>query len=50
MRSKLIILGCGSSIGVPRIDGFWGNCKKMKRKISEQDVLLLLLRVLIEYL
>ena len=28
MKSKLIILGCGSSIGVPRIDGFWGNCKK----------------------
>jgi phosphoribosyl 1,2-cyclic phosphate phosphodiesterase len=31
MKSKLIILGCGSSVGVPRIDGFWGNCKK-KRK------------------
>jgi phosphoribosyl 1,2-cyclic phosphate phosphodiesterase len=28
MKSKLIILGCGSSIGVPRIDGFWGNCNK----------------------
>ena len=28
MKSKLIILGCGSSVGVPRIDGFWGNCKK----------------------
>ena len=28
MRSKLIILGSGSSVGVPRIDGFWGNCKK----------------------
>ena len=22
MRAKLIILGCGSSVGVPRIDGF----------------------------
>ena len=32
MRSKLIILGCGSSIGVPRIDGFWGNCKKNEKK------------------
>ena len=31
MKSKLIILGCGSSIGVPRIDGFWGKCKKTKR-------------------
>ena len=28
MRGKLIILGCGSSIGVPTIDGKWGNCKK----------------------
>ena len=32
MKSKLIILGCGSSIGVPRIDGFWGNCKKNNKK------------------
>ena len=31
MKSKLIILGCGSSIGVPRIDGFWGKCKKTER-------------------
>ena len=33
MKSKLIILGCGSSVGVPRIDGFWGNCKKNKKNI-----------------
>tara|TARA_Y100000590_G_scaffold452345_1_gene595351 strand:- start:149 stop:919 length:771 start_codon:yes stop_codon:yes gene_type:complete len=32
MKSKLIILGCGSSVGVPRIDGFWGNCKKKNKK------------------
>ncbi len=32
MRSKLVILGCGSSIGVPRIDGSWGNCKKNNKK------------------
>ena len=32
MKSKLIILGCGSSVGVPRIDGFWGNCKKSNIK------------------
>ena len=31
MQSKLIILGSGSSVGVPRIDGYWGKCKK-KRK------------------
>ena len=29
MKSKLIILGCGSSVGTPRIDGYWGNCNKM---------------------
>tara|TARA_B100000029_G_scaffold514646_2_gene618258 strand:+ start:423 stop:1193 length:771 start_codon:yes stop_codon:yes gene_type:complete len=28
MKTKLIILGCGSSVGVPRIDGNWGKCKK----------------------
>tara|TARA_B100000029_G_scaffold447060_1_gene468578 strand:+ start:1127 stop:1897 length:771 start_codon:yes stop_codon:yes gene_type:complete len=32
MKSKLIILGCGSSIGVPRIDGHWGSCKKNEKK------------------
>ena len=33
MKSKLIILGCGSSVGVPRIDGYWGNCKKKEKNI-----------------
>ena len=37
MNSKLIILGSGSSVGVPRIDGFWGKCKK-KKKMLELDV------------
>ena len=32
MKSKLIILGCGSSVGVPRIDGVWGNCNKNNKK------------------
>ena len=32
MKVKLIILGCGSSLGVQRIDGFWGNCKKNNKK------------------
>ena len=32
MKVKLLILGCGSSVGVPRIDGFWGNCKKNNKK------------------
>ena len=26
MSTKFTILGCGSSIGVPRIDGFFGKC------------------------
>lgn len=32
MKSKLIILGCGSSVGIPRIDGVWGNCKSSEKK------------------
>tara|TARA_B100000029_G_scaffold499535_1_gene570075 strand:- start:715 stop:1485 length:771 start_codon:yes stop_codon:yes gene_type:complete len=32
MRSKLIILGCGGSVGVPRIDNYWGNCNKKNVK------------------
>ena len=32
MKSKLIILGCGSSVGVPRIDNIWGSCKKNYKK------------------
>ena len=26
MSLKFTILGCGYSMGVPRIDGQWGNC------------------------
>ena len=32
MKTKLIILGCGSSVGVPRIDGYWGKCNKKNKK------------------
>ena len=32
MKTKLIILGCGSSVGVPRIDGIWGRCNKNNKK------------------
>ena len=35
---KFIILGCGSSMGVPRSDGFFGKCNPKKKKIIEQDV------------
>ena len=43
MKSKLIILGCGSSVGVPRIDGFWGNCKKnnIKNKRSRCSAIII---------
>ena len=29
---KFIILGCGSSMGVPRPDGFFGNCDPNNKK------------------
>ncbi len=32
MNTKLIILGCGSSVGVPRIDGYWGKCNSLNIK------------------
>ena len=36
---KFIILGCGSSMGVPRADGFYGKCdpkyKKNVRKTKQ---------------
>ena len=37
MITNIIILGCGSSIGVPRIDGYWGNCKKIKKNIRTRS-------------
>ena len=32
MKIKFIILGCGSSFGVPRPDGNWGNCDPKEKK------------------
>ena len=32
MSFKFIILGCGSSMGVPRPDGFFGNCDPKNKK------------------
>ncbi len=29
---EFIILGCGSSMGVPRPDGFFGNCDPQNKK------------------
>ena len=32
MRVRFTILGCGSSLGVPRIDGYFGNCNPKNMK------------------
>ncbi len=32
MTAKFTILGCGSSLGVPRIDGYFGNCDPKNKK------------------
>ena len=32
MKNQILILGSGSSLGVPRIDGYWGNCDKNNKK------------------
>ena len=32
MKKQLTILGCGSSIGVPSLDGNWGNCDPNNKK------------------
>ena len=32
MKTTFTILGCGSSLGVPRADGHWGKCSKKNIK------------------
>ena len=32
MKIKFVILGCGSSLGVPRADGNWGKCNPNEKK------------------
>ena len=32
MAVKFTILGCGSSLGVPRADGYWGKCNSKVKK------------------
>ncbi len=32
MSLKFKLLGCGSSMGVPRADGYWGNCNPKQKK------------------
>ena len=34
---KFIILGCGSSMGVPRPDGFFEIVTQIIKRITEQD-------------
>ena len=31
-KTKIILLGCGSSLGIPRIDGYWGKVDKKNKK------------------
>jgi len=31
-KTEVILLGCGSSVGVPRIDGYWGKADKKNKK------------------
>ncbi|MFZ9375702.1 MAG: MBL fold metallo-hydrolase, partial [Candidatus Fonsibacter ubiquis] len=30
--NKIILVGCGRCLGVPRIDGYWGKAKKKNKK------------------
>ena len=39
MDIKFTILGCGSSFGVPRIDGFFGGVGYKKGKPIEEDII-----------
>jgi len=32
MSNKFTILGCGSSLGVPKVDGDWGDCDPKQKK------------------
>ena len=32
MKTIITILGCCSSMGVPRADGFWGKCDPKNKK------------------
>ena len=41
MKTFLTILGCGSSMGVPRADGFGDLVIKIIKKITELEVPLL---------
>ena len=41
MPLKFTILGCGSSMGVPRSDGYFANVIQKIQKILDQDVQLL---------
>ncbi len=31
-KTEIHFLGCGSSLGVPRIDGYWGKANKKNTK------------------
>ena len=37
-KDKIIILGSGSSVGVPRIDGYWGKANKNDLKNERKSI------------
>ena len=45
MKIKFIILGCGSSFGVPRPDGNWGNFNPKEKKNLRTRCSALILKV-----
>ena len=38
MPTRFTLLGCGSSLGIPRIDGYFGKCNpKIKQNYTESS-------------
>jgi len=37
-KTEITLLGCGSSLGVPRIDGYWGKVDKKNKKNQKNKV------------
>ena len=35
---KIIILGCGSSLGSPWITNYWGKCNKKNRNYINKNI------------
>ena len=37
-KTEITLLGCGSSLGVPRIDGYWGKVDKKNKKNHSKKI------------